>query len=80
MSSTCFERRVHRQEDYIVHAVFCGVFFMHLCKQSSCWKDGNIGDRGWPMAKSCSRNSLHCNVLNASPTEQRLLICLYKLR
>jgi len=24
---------VHHQEDYIVHAVLYGMFFMHLCKQ-----------------------------------------------
>ena len=26
---------VHHQEDYIVHAALYGMFFMHLCKQSS---------------------------------------------
>jgi len=55
----------------MVPAVFCDMFFVHL------WKDGNIGDHGWPMAKSSSRNSLHCDVLNASPTEQRLFIYLF---
>jgi len=26
---------VHHQEDLILHAVLCGMFVMHLCKQSS---------------------------------------------
>jgi hypothetical protein len=30
---------VHHQEDYIAHAALCGVFLMHLCKQSSRLKD-----------------------------------------
>jgi len=42
----------------MVPAVICDTFFMHL------WKDGNIVNHGWPMAKSSSRNSLHCDVLN----------------
>jgi len=29
---------VHLQEDYIVHAVFYGIVFMRLCKQSSKWE------------------------------------------
>ena len=30
---------VHHQEDCIVHAVLYGMFFMHLCKQSSRLED-----------------------------------------
>jgi len=30
---------VHLQEDYIIHAVLYGIFFMHLCRQSSVLKD-----------------------------------------
>jgi len=55
----------------MVPAVICDMFFMYL------WKDGNIGDHGWPMVKSSSRNSLHCDVLNVSPTEQRLFMYLF---
>jgi hypothetical protein len=30
---------IHHQEDYIVHATLYGMFFMHLCKQSSRLED-----------------------------------------
>jgi len=30
---------VHHQEDIIVHAVLYGMFFIHLCKQSSRLED-----------------------------------------
>jgi len=30
---------VHHQEDVFVHAVLCGMFFLHFCKQSSGLED-----------------------------------------
>jgi len=30
---------VHHQEDYTVHAALCFMLFMHVCKQSSRWKE-----------------------------------------
>ena len=30
---------VYHQEDYIVHSALYGMFFMHLCKQSSTLED-----------------------------------------
>jgi len=30
---------VHHQEDYILHAALCVMFFMHLCKQSGRLED-----------------------------------------
>jgi len=33
---------VHHKEDYIVHAALFGMFFMHLCKQSSRLEDVHV--------------------------------------
>jgi len=37
--STCFERNVFIIRNTICTCSFYGMFFMHLCKQSSRWKD-----------------------------------------
>ena len=39
VSSTCFAHHVFVIRNTILHAVFYGIFFMRLCKQSSRWKD-----------------------------------------
>jgi hypothetical protein len=39
MSSMCFEHHVFIIRKTLCTSVFIGMFFIHLCKQSSRWKD-----------------------------------------
>ena len=41
VSSVCFEYHLFIIRKTICTSSFYGMFFMHLCKQSSRWKDGN---------------------------------------
>jgi antibiotic biosynthesis monooxygenase (ABM) superfamily enzyme len=42
VSSTCFDHHVVIIRTTICMCSFLRYFFMHLCKQSSTWEDGNI--------------------------------------
>ena len=52
---------VHHQENYNVHAALCGMFFMHVCKQSSRLEDvlDSLPDDEHKMFDICRQDELN---------------------